>query len=457
MKNSITFLALLIFGFMLNQANAQSTGSDNAVSVFKPVTSVDATFEIPKTGVYFYDSKSTLLYDNGPLVNFPGIAPGDADTSRLESALGLTLYGTGHQLLNLNRVADDLVVPVDWTIDSLVFFAYQTGSSLTSTFNHYNVRVWDDSPAISGSNVIWGDTTTNRLTRTAFSNIYRNIDTDPGNTQRPIMRNVVATPGLYLPAGTYYIDWQAGGSLASGPWCPPITITGTTTTGNGLQKQAGLPFAAALSGTYPQGFPFIVYGVTGIPAPVHDVGVVALTAPVDGTLTATETITITIENFNTNSESGIPVSYKLDGGTTVTETFAGPIASLSTDDYTFTATGNFSALGYHTFVAWTALSTDSIHTNDTTYVTVNNTAGIGENSDVPQVIVYPNPANDFIRVNCSKDIQILELFDQTGRLIYTAEPLRTENYIPVSGLQQGIYTLRILSDSETVWKKIVIK
>jgi len=35
-------------------------------------------------------------------------------------------------------------------------------------------------------------------------------------------------PPLALPAGTYWLDWQSSGTLASGPWVVPVTIPGST-------------------------------------------------------------------------------------------------------------------------------------------------------------------------------------------------------------------------------------
>ena len=34
-----------------------------------------------------------------------------------------------------------------------------------------------------------------------------------------------------LPAGQYWVQWGMTGSLASGPWCPPVTISGQAVTG----------------------------------------------------------------------------------------------------------------------------------------------------------------------------------------------------------------------------------
>jgi len=96
------------------------------------------------------------------------------------------------------------------------------------------------------------------------------------NNQRPIMK-VDATINTTLPAGTYWVQWQYTGSLASGPWAPPVTISGQSTTGNALQNQAGTWLA--LTDVGPQGLPFIINGTSGAPCPV---GPATNPTPIDG-------------------------------------------------------------------------------------------------------------------------------------------------------------------------------
>jgi len=107
--------------------------------------------------------------------------------------------------------------------------------------------------------VVWGDQTTNRLLTTGWTNIYRASDTAPTGTTRPIMENVAAI-STTLPQGTYWLQWSTDGSLSSGPWAPPISILGQTTTGNALQYTSAWG-ALTDSGTLtPQGMPFIING-----------------------------------------------------------------------------------------------------------------------------------------------------------------------------------------------------
>lgn len=201
-----------------------------------------------------------VLYDNGPLVTQPGGGAGGADLSELQVDLGMNTLGFGHQFASVNSIADDFAVPPGgWQIDEITFFAYQTGSTTTSTITGVYVRIWDGPPDAGGT-IVFGDLTTNRLLTTQWSNIYRASNASPTDTQRPIMASV-ATIGTTLAEGTYWVEWATDGSGASGPWAPPISILGVTSTGNGKQNIAGTWGEALDSGTATQqGFPFIIDG-----------------------------------------------------------------------------------------------------------------------------------------------------------------------------------------------------
>ncbi len=205
-----------------------------------------------------------VLFDNGPYFNSVGTGFSGANESVLyTTTFGMGTIGFGHQSALFNRVADDFVnSDCVWQIDSIVFFGYQTGSPVTSTFTGVNFRIWDSVPDVVGSNVVYGDTTTNRMTRTVFSGAYRITETTTGNSTRPIMRNVCTTPGLTLQAGTFWIDWASLGSLASGPWAPARTPANQAVTGNGRQRIGSVwnPALDGGTGTPAQGFPFIIYG-----------------------------------------------------------------------------------------------------------------------------------------------------------------------------------------------------
>jgi len=251
-KAFLTLFIALLCSFVLVAQNAQEIATEG----YFDYSQVDPNW------VYPTDGPDAMLYDNGPAFNTPGGHVSGADLSLLETALGMNTLGAGHQFTLGYRMADDFTVPAGetWTIDSLVFYAYQTNSTTTSTITGVYFQIWDGDPSAGGT-IVWGDLTTNRLSNTYWSNIYRGSDNV--STARPIMRNVCGTSGLVLTEGTYWIDWSTDGSLTSGPWAPPIAILGQTTTGNALQyTTAWAPFLDSGTST-PQGLPFEIWGTGG--------------------------------------------------------------------------------------------------------------------------------------------------------------------------------------------------
>lgn len=201
-----------------------------------------------------------LLLDSGPLVTHVGGGFGGADASRLQvTSLAMTTLGSGASVASGTRVADDFTVPAPgWNVSTITFFTYQTGSTTTCTITDARVQIWNGPPNAGGV-VVFGDTTTNRFASCAFTNIYRDSETSALNSTRPIMA-VTTTVSTNLPAGTYWVDVQLGGSLASGPWIPPITITGQSTTGNAMQWTTAWANVMDTGSATAQGIRFVIDG-----------------------------------------------------------------------------------------------------------------------------------------------------------------------------------------------------
>ena len=98
---------------------------------------------------------------------------------------------------------------------------------------------------------------------------------------------------------------------------------------------------------------------------VNDVAVISLDTPVTGILTSTETITVTIRNFGENSATGFDVSYQVNSGTVITETFTETIASNESVQFTFTTTADLSSEGQvYSILSSVTLTGDEDSSND---------------------------------------------------------------------------------------------
>jgi hypothetical protein len=96
-----------------------------------------------------------------------------------------------------------------------------------------------------------------------------------------------------------------------------------------------------------------------------DIGVIDINQPVDGLLSENETIEITIRNFGLNTQSNFDVTYQINGGTIITETFTGSIESATNETFIFSTTADLSTVGEtYTISASTALLNDEDTGND---------------------------------------------------------------------------------------------
>jgi PKD repeat protein len=215
--------------------------------------------------------KAGGLYPIGPFITGSGVGFDGADVSHLQDQdYGFDTWGFPNSPSEEARTADDFFIPNGerWEIETITFYAYQRITAQvkaeTSTINHVNLRIWDGPPGEVTSTVVWGNTQTNLLSDTYWTNVYRVSQYDESLNDRAIMA-VEADVDTVLPAGTYWLDWQTdGSSVYPGPYAPPITILGSTSTGNGLMFFGGYWQEAYdfewFSTPRQQGFPFGIVG-----------------------------------------------------------------------------------------------------------------------------------------------------------------------------------------------------
>lgn len=191
---------------------------------------------------------TAIIYDNGSLASSAtsksGVAaPVGFQWSELSTENGSnfsnTTLGAGCQMISTttnNRCADDFIVPVGqtWTINNVLVYGYQTGST-AQPFVGGNLRIWNGRPGDLGSTIVFGDTTTNRLTTSTDSTWFRVGNTlggaggvgaaTTGTTRKIWQINLSVSPGLALTSGVYWIDFQLDGG-ASGNFSPLTTVVG---------------------------------------------------------------------------------------------------------------------------------------------------------------------------------------------------------------------------------------
>ena len=212
-----------------------------------------------------------VLLDVADLVNFPGQGYQGYDASAVELHGQGTehIYGYGCSTANGWRMCDDFeVAGAGWNIEEIIVYAYVGNSGPVSPFTGVTMQIWDGIPGDPGSSVIFGDTTTNRMTDTTWPEIYRCYDGNLLDARRPVMENTVEI-GTTLDPGTYWFDFACSNSGVGLPMGPPATILGIPYPpgANGMRSaDGGATYYDLMDESGPDAVPFKVLG-TVVPEP----------------------------------------------------------------------------------------------------------------------------------------------------------------------------------------------
>jgi len=258
-------MILAVVGLAASAANAQILYTNGAGNALSTGATLKATGQSAPAG--------TTWSEVGYLTTTPE-TPGNSAGANVTNGL--------------YRIADDFTVPAgqSWNVTGVDLYNYQTGSSPTSSpLTGITLEILDGNPQTGTPNVVFGDTTTNRMANSAFSNMYRafsSYGSVGGHTcasafalNRPIMRSRVNAT-VTLGPGTYWMTWSVTGSASfSGPWQPaifpnPAGATFSTPGANALQQVGGIYNNYGETGIVPtcfqgpfsdpQDFPFQIIG-----------------------------------------------------------------------------------------------------------------------------------------------------------------------------------------------------
>ena len=106
-----------------------------------------------------------------------------------------------------------------------------------------------------------------------------------------------------------------------------------------------------------------------------DGGITSIDSPQNGNLSNNETITITLRNFGENDISDFDISFQINGGDIVTETYSGTISSSQSVPYTSNTNFDLSAEGDYEIEVSILINNDENSDNDSLTESVTNIGG----------------------------------------------------------------------------------
>ena len=80
--------------------------------------------------------------------------------------------------------------------------------------------------------------------------------------------------------------------------------------------------------------------------------------------------------------------------------------------------------------------------------------GIDDLTD-DQLLVFPNPANDRVVLDCTETIRSVEIRNAEGRIVFAGTPETDRAEISIAQLPAGIYLLCARTETSVITKKII--
>lgn len=194
-------------------------------------------------------------------------------------------------------------------------------------------------------------------------------------------------------------------------------------------------------------------GAFTLQAPIpNDLGILTITEPNDGVLTATENIVVTIRNFGSNNIVNPEVQYTIDGGTAVVENYSGTITAGTSESYTFSQTADLSTpQTTYLIEAKTNLAGDSNVNNDTANKSVTNLVlGLEEQQLIESELIVLTKADKQFEITLITSFDgkaSIEVFDLLGQSLVVSdlqkEGDRYVHQLDMSSASSGIYIIQI--------------
>jgi len=148
------------------------------------------------------------------------------------------------------------------------------------------------------------------------------------------------------------------------------------------------------------------------------------------------------------------------GGNSVTHTSGGNTPAGDTASWSMDWTAPASGSGQMRFYAAFNAANGSGNTEgDVIYLSMLSaeediTISVGEHDLAHQVSMYPNPASNVLQIQLPEGSD-LQLFDLQGRVVEQRSTVKSQETLDVSGLQSGIYFVRVIHNGQAFTNRLL--
>jgi hypothetical protein len=73
-----------------------------------------------------------------------------------------------------------------------------------------------------------------------------------------------------------------------------------------------------------------------------------------------------------------------------------------------------------------------------------------------EIVIFPNPAKEFISINHLNENSLITITDLSGRVVKQTRSLNTNQIISTSDLNDGVYMIAVQNNQQHVITKLII-
>jgi len=85
------------------------------------------------------------------------------------------------------------------------------------------------------------------------------------------------------------------------------------------------------------------------------------------------------------------------------------------------------------------------------------TTGINEIISDEDIQVYPNPADDVVSIRSPEQIRMVNVFNQSGQIVYSGTANSNLYQFSTSDLNAGLYLFRIVTTEGITTRRIIVR
>jgi hypothetical protein len=152
-----------------------------------------------------------------------------------------------------------------------------------------------------------------------------------------------------------------------------------------------------------------------------------------------------VEIYETEDHEGSIYLWEATGGT------------ITMGDSTNSATVEWGEVGNGTLTVTEITPNGCEGTSETFEVVIDGCTAINEDMAENSIHIYPNPATDHISVKSAQKVLSLDIYSMNGELVLSQTSISTNSPINTGNLQAGMYLLRIVTESTSETKRLIIK